>query len=176
MALKKHLQDKPERHPQVLSEKLIKWFLLLDRINLGYCNTVLFLSPAVLSKSLSISVPLNLSAAILCLSVYVSVSLSVFLSVCLSVCLSLPNRPFRSSQRRYSVKKEVLTYFAKFTGKHLCQSLFLNKAAGLRPATLLRKRLWPRFFPVNFAKFIRTTFLQNFSGGCFQNTYFENHL
>ena len=28
---------------------------------------------------------------------------------------------------------------------------------GLRPATLLIKRLWHRYFPVNFAKFIRTT-------------------
>ena len=27
---------------------------------------------------------------------------------------------------------------------------------GLRPANLLRKRLWDRCFPVNFAKFIRT--------------------
>ena len=31
--------------------------------------------------------------------------------------------------------------FAKFTGKHLCQSLFFNKDAGLKPATLLIKRL-----------------------------------
>ena len=30
---------------------------------------------------------------------------------------------------------------------------------GLRPATLLRKRLWRRCFPVNFAKFIRTSFI-----------------
>ena len=43
--------------------------------------------------------------------------------------------------------------FAKFTGKHLCQSLFLNKVAGLKPVTLLRKRLWHRCFPVNFANF-----------------------
>ena len=33
-----------------------------------------------------------------------------------------------------------LRNFAKFTGKHLCQSLFFNKVAG-RPATLLKKRL-----------------------------------
>ena len=38
---------------------------------------------------------------------------------------------------------------------------------GLRPATLLKKRLWHRCFPVNFAKFLRTPFLQNTSGGCF---------
>ena len=30
-------------------------------------------------------------------------------------------------------KKGVLRNFAKFTGKHLCQRLFFNKVAGLRP-------------------------------------------
>ena len=38
-------------------------------------------------------------------------------------------------------KKGVLRNFAKFTVKHLCQSLFFNKIAGLRSATLLKKRL-----------------------------------
>ena len=33
-----------------------------------------------------------------------------------------------------------------------------------RTATLLKKRLWYRCFPVNFAKFLRTPFLQNTSG------------
>ena len=37
----------------------------------------------------------------------------------------------RSSNRRCSVRKDVLRNFAKFTGKHLCQSLFLNKVTGL---------------------------------------------
>ena len=31
----------------------------------------------------------------------------------------------------------VLRNFAKFTGKHLCQSLFFNKGAGLRPVVTL---------------------------------------
>ena len=35
---------------------------------------------------------------------------------------------------------------------------------GLRPATLLKKRLRHRCFSVNFAKFLRTPFLQNTSG------------
>ena len=35
---------------------------------------------------------------------------------------------------------------------------------GLRPATLLKKRLWHRCFAVNFAKFLTTPFLQNTSG------------
>ena len=71
---------------------------------------------------------------------------------------------FRSNHRRFSVRIGVLRNFAKLTGKHLCQSLFLNKVAGLRPATLLKKRLWHRCFPVNFAKFLRTPFLENTSG------------
>ena len=41
-------------------------------------------------------------------------------------------------------KKDVLRNFAKFTGKHLCQRLFLNKVAGLRHSTLLKKRPWHR--------------------------------
>ena len=62
------------------------------------------------------------------------------------------------------MKKGVLRNFAKFTGKHLGQSLLFNKVAGLRPATLLKGRLWHRCFPVNFAKFVRAPFLQNTSG------------
>ena len=46
-------------------------------------------------------------------------------------------------------KKVVLRNFIKFTGKHLC----------LRPATLLKKRLWCSCFPVKFVKFLRTSFL-----------------
>ena len=69
----------------------------------------------------------------------------------------------RSSHRRCSVKKGVLRNFAKFTGKHLYQSLFFNKIAGLRSATLLKKKLWHRCLPVNFAKFLRAPFLQNIS-------------
>ena len=65
-----------------------------------------------------------------------------------------------SSHRRCSVKKGVLRNFTKFTGKHQCQSLFFNKVASLRPATLFKKRLWHKCFPLNFVKFPRTTFLQ----------------
>ena len=65
------------------------------------------------------------------------------------------------------MKKGVLRNFTNFTGKYLCQSLFFNKLADLRPATLLKKRLWHKCFPVNFTKFLRTPFLQNTSGGCF---------
>ena len=70
----------------------------------------------------------------------------------------------KSSHQKRSTKKGVLKNIAKFTGKQLCQSLFFNKVAGLRPATLLKKRLWHRRFPTNFAIFLRTLSWQNTSG------------
>ena len=63
----------------------------------------------------------------------------------------------RSSHPRCSVKKGVLRNFTKFTGKHLCQSLFFNKVAVLSPATLLKKRLWHRCFPLNFLEVSKNT-------------------
>ena len=56
---------------------------------------------------------------------------------------------FRSSRSEVFYKKGALRSFAKFTGKHLCQSL------------------WHRCFPVNFAKILWALSLQNISGGCF---------
>ena len=58
------------------------------------------------------------------------------------------------------MSKGVLRNFAKFTGKHLCHSLFFKKIAGLRPLTFFKKRLWHRDFHVNFAKFLRTPFVK----------------
>ena len=46
---------------------------------------------------------------------------------------------------------DVLRNFAKFTGKHLFQSL--------GPVTLLKKRFWHRCFAANFTKFLKTPFL-----------------
>ena len=59
--------------------------------------------------------------------------------------------------RGCSVKKGVLRNFTKFTGKHLCQSLFFNKVADLRPATLLKKRLAQVFF-CGFCEISKNTF------------------
>ena len=73
------------------------------------------------------------------------------------------NATLRSSRPEVFCKNGVLRNFAKFTGKYLYQSLFLNKVAGLRkflrthflrPPTLLKKRS----FPVNFVEFLRTPF------------------
>ena len=43
----------------------------------------------------------------------------------------------RNSHRKCSIKKGVLRSFTKFTLKHLRQSLFFNKVAGLRPSKFL---------------------------------------
>ena len=83
------------------------------------------------------------------------------------ICYITEPQPDRSSHQRCFVRKSVLRNFAKFTGKHLCQGLFFNKHLRPQPATLLKKRLWHSCFLVNFAKFLRTSFLQKTSGRLF---------
>ena len=67
----------------------------------------------------------------------------------------------RNSHPEAFCKEGVPRNFAKFTGKHLRQSLFFNKDAGLTPkaCNFIKKRLWHRYFHVNIAKFLRTPFL-----------------
>ena len=60
---------------------------------------------------------------------------------------------FWSKHQRCSKKNVVLKNFSKFRGKHLCQSLVFNKL----------QAFWHKCFPVNFQKFLRTSFLQNTS-------------
>ena len=57
-------------------------------------------------------------------------------------------------------KSSFFLSFAKFAGKH-CWSLSCNEFAGLRPATLLKRRLQHRCFAVNIAKLLRTPILKN---------------
>ena len=47
-------------------------------------------------------------------------------------CCNFSSTTYRSSHQRCSVTKSVLWNFAKFTRKHLFQSLFFNKVAGQR--------------------------------------------
>ena len=83
-------------------------------------------------------------------------------SVCLFTLLFFLHAFVRSSRPDVLCKKGVLRNFGKFIEKHMCQKLFFNKVAGLRPATLLKKSLCHRCFSMNFAKFLLST-----SGGCF---------
>ena len=65
----------------------------------------------------------------------------------------------RGSRPKVFCKQGVLRNFGKFTGKNLCQCLFFNEVAGLRPAFLLKERPWHRCFPVNSAIFLGTPFI-----------------
>ena len=56
--------------------------------------------------------------------------------------------------------------FRKFHRETLVLESLFNKA-GLLAYNFIKKRLRRRCFPVKFAKFSRTYFLQNNSGGCF---------
>ena len=64
----------------------------------------------------------------------------------------------------FCFEKGVLRNFTKFTRKYLCQTLFFNKVAGMRPATLLKKRLWHRCFSVNFDRFFKIPVWRKTSG------------
>ena len=78
----------------------------------------------------------------------------------ISISINICNEcSFINSRPEVFCKKGVLRNFRKLTGKHLCQGLFFNKVVSLRPATLLKKRLWQKCFSVNFVKFLRTLFL-----------------
>ena len=66
---------------------------------------------------------------------------------------------FKQQKQPPEAEKDVLEKFARFIGKHLCSSLFFNKVVGLRPVTLLKKKLQHRCFPMNFAKFLKAPFL-----------------
>ena len=81
--------------------------------------------------------------------------------------------------QRCSVKNVFLEISQKYTGKHLCQSFFFNDVAGLRhkglrrlchsrvclrPATLLKMRLWHKcLFSCEFCEISKNTFFY----GCF---------
>ena len=57
-------------------------------------------------------------------------------------------------------EKDVLRNFAKFTGKHLCQRLFLNKVAGLRAkvCNFIKKKSLAQVFSCEFCEISKNTF------------------
>ena len=69
----------------------------------------------------------------LCMSQGLELGLEFFRRIFRFVYLYIGYNLYRSSHQRCSMKKGVLRNFAKFTGKHLYQSLFLTKlqASGL---------------------------------------------
>ena len=67
-----------------------------------------------------------------------------------------------SSHQKCAIKKGVLKNFAKFAG-NICVSLFFNKVAGLRPASLLKKESLAQEFSCEFCEI-------------FKNHFFTKHL
>ena len=87
----------------------------------------------------------------------------------ISISVDQNSKIFRSSLLEVFCKKGTLRNFAKFTGKHLCQSLFFNEVAGLRPAT--EHLRWPSCRLLAFTSYkafsknkkrSRTTFLASY--------------
>ena len=67
----------------------------------------------------------------------------------------------RSSHQRCSVRKGALRSFAKLTGKHLSQSLFLIK---LQALLFIKKETMAQVFSCKFCEISKDTFLHNTSG------------
>ena len=55
-------------------------------------------------------------------------------------------------------KKSVLRYFAKFTAKHLCQSLFFNKVCRPQPCNFIEKETLAQVFSCKFCEISKNTF------------------
>ena len=65
----------------------------------------------------------------------------------------------KSSHQRCSVRKGALRNFAKFTEKHLCQSLFFNKAScGCFVFAIQYQKIKTEFLFLQIYKFIKQTF------------------
>ena len=63
--------------------------------------------------------------------------------------------------------KKVFLEILQNPQENTCARAFFNKVAGHRPATLVKKGLWHRCLPVNFAKFRRTSFYRTPLAACF---------
>ena len=88
------------------------------------------------------------------MDIQVQVNLNAVLKMVSQIVMAL----FQRQAPELFYKKGVYKDFAKFTGKHLCRSIFFNKIEKDTPTHL---------FSVNLAKFLKTPFFQNTSGDCF---------
>ena len=65
--------------------------------------------------------------------------------------------------------KKVFLKISQNSHENTCIEVFFNKNAALRIATLLKQRIQHCRFPMNFAKFLKTTFYRTLPGDCFFN-------
>ena len=64
---------------------------------------------------------------------------------------------YRSSCPEVFCKKVVLRNFGKFTGKHLCQSLYFDKVAG-QASNFIKIETLAQVFSCEFSKISKNTF------------------
>ena len=74
---------------------------------------------------------------------------------------TLSSQKNRSSHQRCSIMKGILRNFAKFTGKPLHHSLFLNKVADLN---CIMKETLAQVFSCEFCKYSKNTFFTEHLG------------
>ena len=67
----------------------------------------------------------------------------------------------RGSHLQVLLREAALKSQAEFTGKHPCWSLFLVKLQARGACNFINKRLQSKYFPVKFAKFLRTSLLKS---------------
>ena len=85
-----------------------------------------------------------------------------FWSICFSLFCSTVGRSCqnlaktRSSHRTCSLRKSVLRYFAKFTGKHMCQSFYFNKVAD-QACNFIKIQILAQVFSCEFSKISKNT-------------------
>ena len=77
--------------------------------------------------------------------------------------------------RRCSVKKVILE-ISQYSQKNTCARVSFIFSSGLRPASLFKKRLWHRYFPVSFVKFLRTLFITEHHQWLLLKTYHRKGL
>ena len=65
---------------------------------------------------------------------------------------------FSSSRPEVFCKNGVLRNFAKLTGKHLRQSLFFNKIAGIKASNFIEKETLAQVFSCEFCEISKNTF------------------
>ena len=82
----------------------------------------------------------------------------VFIKASTTDHLPLNHRPTHSSRPDMYCKKGVLKHFAKWTGKHLQQSLFFNKVCRLEVYNFFKKDTLAQMFSCEFCKIFKNTF------------------
>ena len=72
---------------------------------------------------------------------------------------TLSNKKEGCSCLQLFCKKDLFFFFCKTYRKIPFPESLFGKVAGLKADNFINERLWHRFFPVNFAKFLRTPIL-----------------